>query len=106
MPRTTALGDTNKYPKVIHPRDPDSGKPVTEPRNFFTSKIKTGKNDEVYIGADRRDFRKLMPDVAKEIYVAKADYNATNCPYDQSAVLHAGKRTFVKNGYAQLGGHE
>lgn len=82
MPSTTALGDTNKYPKVIHPRDPDTGKPVTEPRNFFTSKIKTGKNDEVYIGADRRDFRKKMPDVAKEIYVAKSDYIATNCPYD------------------------
>ena len=106
MPSTTALGDTTKYPKIIHPRDSDTGKPVTEPRNFFTSKIKTGKSDEVYIGADKRDFRNKMPDVNKEIYVAKSNYVANNCPYDQTAVKDAGKRTFVKNGYAQIGGHE
>jgi len=33
MPTTTALGETNKYPKTKHARDPDNGKPVTEPRN-------------------------------------------------------------------------
>ena len=82
MPTTNALGDTNMYPKTTHPKDPDSGKPVTAPRNFFTNKGKKGKNDEVYIGADRRDFRKIMPDVSKEIYVAKASYVATNNPYD------------------------
>lgn len=82
MPTTNALGDTSKYPKVIHPRDPDSGKPVTEPRNFFTNKHKTGKSDEIYIGADKRDFIKKMPDVNKEIYVAKSSYVANNCTYD------------------------
>lgn len=82
MPTTNALGDTSKFPKVIHPRDPDSGKPVTEPRNFFTNKHKTGKNDEVYIGSDKRDFIKKMPDVNKEIYVAKSSYVANNCTYD------------------------
>tara|TARA_B100000780_G_scaffold189331_1_gene133210 strand:+ start:314 stop:598 length:285 start_codon:yes stop_codon:yes gene_type:complete len=87
MPTTTALGETNKFPKVIHPRDPENGKPVTEPRNFFTNKHKTGKGDEVYIGGDVRDFKKLMPDVNKEIYVAKNSYVANNCQYDQTAVL-------------------
>lgn len=85
MPSTTALGDTNKYPKTIHPRDADSGKPITEPRNFFTTKIKTGKSDEVYIGADKRDFKKHMPDTAKERYIAESSYVATKNPYDQSA---------------------
>jgi len=99
MPTTTALGDTNKYPKTVHARDPDSGKPVTEPRNFFTSKIKTGKSDEVYIGADKRDFKKKMPDVAKERYVQESTYVSKGCPYDQTAVHQAGKRTFVKNGF-------
>lgn len=106
MPTTTALGETYKYPKKLHPRDPDTGKPITEPRNFFTSKIKTGRNDEVYIGADKRDFKKHMPDVAKEIYVAKSSYVATGDPYDQSAKLNIAKRTFVKNGYQSLGGHD
>ena len=77
MPSTTALGETNKFPKKLHPRDPDTGKPLTEPRNFFTTKIKTGKSDEVYIGADKRDFKKKMPDVNKEIYVQKSTYIAT-----------------------------
>ena len=77
MPSTTALGETNKFPKVLHARDADTGKPITEPRNFYTSKIKKGANDEVYIGADRRDFKKKMPDVNKEIYVAKSSYIAT-----------------------------
>lgn len=85
MPTTTALGDTTKYPKVVHPRDPDTGKPLTQPRNFYTSKIKTGKSDEVYIGADRRDFKKKMPEMAKERYVQKSTYVATGNPYDQSA---------------------
>ena len=62
MPTTTALGETNKYPKTTHPKDPESGKPITEPRNFYTSKTKVGKSDEVYIGADRRDFKKKMPE--------------------------------------------
>lgn len=69
MPTTTALGDTNKFPKTLHARDPETGKPLTEPRNFFTAKIKQGKSDEVYIGADKRDFKKKMPDVDKERYV-------------------------------------
>jgi hypothetical protein len=58
MPTTTALGETNKYPKVKHARDPDNGKPITEPRNFYTTNIKTGRADEIYIGADKRDFKK------------------------------------------------
>ena len=82
MPTTTALGDTHKYPKTTHARDADTGKPLTQPRNFYTSKVKTGKSDEVYIGADNREFKKKMPDVAKEIYVAKSSYVATNNPYD------------------------
>ena len=85
MPTTTALGETNKFPHKLHPRDADTGKPITEPRNFYTTKIKTGKSDEVYIGADKRDFKKKMPDVAKEIYVASSSYVATKNPYDQSA---------------------
>ena len=82
MPTTTATGDTNKYPKTTHPKDAETGKPVTELPNFRTNPIKKGKNDEVYIGADRRDFIKKMPDVNKEIYIAKSSYVATNNPYD------------------------
>ena len=56
------------YVMTKHARDPDTGKPVTAPRNFFTSKGKLGKNDEVYIGADRKDFKKKMSDLSKEMY--------------------------------------
>lgn len=56
MPSTTALGETNKFPKTIHERDPETGKPVTEPRNFYAKKGKLGKTDAVYIGADKREF--------------------------------------------------
>ena len=85
MPTTNALGETNKYPKTTHAKDPDNGKPLIEPVSFRTNPMKKGKNDEVYIGADFRDFRKKMPDVAKEIYVAKSSYVATGDPYNQSA---------------------
>jgi hypothetical protein len=47
-----------------------------------------------------------MPDVAKEIYVAKSSYNATGDLYNTSGAANASKRTFVKNGYQTLGGHE
>ena len=45
MSTTNALGETNKYPKVIHERDEETGKPLTEPRNLFAMKGKTGSND-------------------------------------------------------------
>ena len=82
MPTTTALGDTNKYPKTTHARDPDTGKPVTELKNFYTTKIKKGKNDEVYIGRDKKDFRNKMSDAAKEMNPPKPSYVATGCLYD------------------------
>jgi hypothetical protein len=104
MPTTTALGETNKYPKTKHARDPDNGKPVTEPRNFYTASIKKGNNDSVYIGSDVRDFIKKMPDVAKEIYVAKSSYVATGNLYVENRNI--GKRSFTKGGYQSVGGHD
>jgi len=104
MPTTTALGETNKYPKTKHGRDPDTGKPLTEPRNFYTSNIKKGKNDTVYIGSDVKDFKKHMPDVAKEIYVANSSYVATGNLYQMPK--NVGQRSFLKGGYASKGGHD
>jgi len=104
MPTTTALGETNKYLKTKHARDPDTGKPVTEPRNFFTNPIKKGANDNVYIGADKKDFINKMPDVAKEIYVAKASYVATGNLYQMPK--NVGQRSFLKGGYQSKGGHD
>ena len=69
MPTTTALGDTTKFTKTTHAKDPETGKPITAPRNFFTNKTKQGKHDEVYIGADRH-FRKVMLDFATYISFA------------------------------------
>ena len=68
MPTTTALGETNKFPKITHARDAETNKPVTEPRNFYAKKGKTGANDDCYIGADTRDFKRIMPDTNKGIY--------------------------------------
>lgn len=56
MSTTNALGENNMFPKTTHERDPDSGKPVTELRNFYAKKGKLGKTDDVYIGSDGRDF--------------------------------------------------
>lgn len=39
-----------------------------------------------------------MPDLAKEMYVAKASYIATGNPYPKGTD-NSNKRTFVKNGY-------
>lgn len=100
MPTTNALGETYKYPKTTHPKDPDTGKPITQPVSFRTNPPKKGKNDTVYIGADVKDFIKKMPDVAKEIYVAKSSYIATGDLYNTSGAANASKRTFVKNGFA------
>ena len=75
MPLTNALGETNQFDHKKPPRDPETNKPFTAPRNFYTNKGKTGINDEVYIGANMKDFKSKMPQTAKEIYVAKAAYN-------------------------------
>lgn len=104
MPTTTALGETNKFPKTTHAKDPESGKPVTEPRNFYAKKMKTGKNDDCYIGSDNRDFKKIMPDTNKGIYQASSSYVTTNDPYKSAA--GAGLRTLMKNGHQIVGKHE
>lgn len=104
MPTTTALGETNKFPKTTHAKDPESGKPVTEPRNFYAKKGKTGKNDDAYIGADNREFKKIMPEANAGIYKAASSYVTTNDPYKPSA--GAGLRTLMKNGHIIMGKHD
>lgn len=104
MPTTTALGETNKFPKTTHAKDPESGKPVTEPRNFYAKKGKTGQNDDAYIGADNREFKKIMPEANAGIYKASVSYTTTNDPYKPS--YGAGLRTLMKNGHQIMGKHE
>ena len=103
MTTTNALGETNKYPKTFHERDADTGKPITEPRNLYAMKGKTGANDEVYIGSDKRHFIKGMTEDKKDTYVAEHSYIATGDPYKPPDKFG---RPMVKNGYEIIGGHE
>ena len=43
QPVSTAIGDTNKYVPTAARRDKESGDVITEPRNFYTTKGKSGK---------------------------------------------------------------
>lgn len=82
QPVSTAIGDTNNFKKVLPPRD-DSGLVVTQPKNFYTTKMKAGKGEDVYF--------------------AKGTYNCRGDPFKQVAL--DSMRSNVKNGWEKAG-HE
>ena len=43
QPPPIAVGETNMYPKTIPPKDADTGKPVTMPRNIYPRSNLKGK---------------------------------------------------------------
>ena len=58
QPLTNAVGDDGQYKKLMRttyaltsdPRDPNTHKPLTQPRNFFTSPTKSGQGKSSYFG--------------------------------------------------------
>jgi hypothetical protein len=48
MPVSVAIGETNKYPPKKANRDPEDGKPIIGPRNFYTRPVHAGKDDRIY----------------------------------------------------------
>lgn len=46
---STAIGETNKFKDKPARRNED-GEVETEPRNFYTTKMKAGKAEDVYFG--------------------------------------------------------
>ena len=57
QPLTTAVGDDGQYKKKIRtnfltsdPRDPNTHKPLTQARNFYTSPTKNGQGKSQYFG--------------------------------------------------------
>ena len=47
QPVSTAIGETNKY-KQKPPRRNEDGEVETEPRNFYTQRMRKGKDEKVY----------------------------------------------------------
>jgi hypothetical protein len=47
QPVSTAIGETNKYKTKPSKRNED-GEVETEPRNFYTTRMKTGKSEKVF----------------------------------------------------------
>jgi len=43
QPVSTAIGDNHKYVPIAPRRDPEDGLVMTDPRNFYTTKGKSGK---------------------------------------------------------------
>jgi hypothetical protein len=43
QPPPVAIGETNKYPKIIPEREEGGTKPATAPRNFYTGSLLKGK---------------------------------------------------------------
>lgn len=60
QPITTAVGDNGAYKKklrnlffITDPRDPSNNKPLTQPKNFYTSPIKSGRGNSGYFEPHR-----------------------------------------------------
>ena len=83
LPASTAIGDNASYAKK-KPRRTEEGDVETEPRNFYTAKMKSGQSDDVYF--------------------MRPSYVATGDPFKQAA-LNAMGRTEVKDGHIKAG-HE
>lgn len=80
QPVSTAVGDTNKYKKVIPKRD-DDGKVATAPKNFYTGPMKMGKSEDVYF--------------------EKADYLCRGDPFRMAAIQSM--RSTTKDGHLKAG---
>ena len=57
QPLTNAVGDDGPYKKkirtllfIVDPRDPNTHKPLTQARNFFTSPTRSGQGKSSYFG--------------------------------------------------------
>lgn len=82
QPVSTAIGDTNTYKKLIPKRDED-GTVMMGPKNFYTTKGKAGK--------------------AEDVYFQKTDFICRGDPFKQAAMQSM--RTEVKDGWEKAG-HE
>ena len=83
QPASTAIGDTNAYPNK-EPRRNADGEVITEPRNFYTKRMRGGKDEGVYF--------------------EKGHYNCIGDPFKMAASTMMG-RGGVKDGF-KLGGHD
>ncbi len=84
QPVSNAIGETNDYGKKVHPaKDQETGKPITEPRNFFTKKGEKGP------AIDR-------------CLIGKPGYTAVGDPYRMRSANDA-MRTVVKDGHLKAG---
>jgi len=83
LPASTAIGDNATY-KPKKPRITEDGEVETDPRNFYTTKMKSGQADDVYF--------------------MRPTYVATGDPFKQAALLQMG-RSEVKDGHLKAG-HE
>jgi hypothetical protein len=83
-PTSNAIGETNDYGRKPHPpKDEENGKPITEPRNFFT------KNGEKGPAIDRT-------------LIGKPGYISVGDPYRMRSANDA-MRTHVKDGHTKAG---
>lgn len=80
QPASTAIGDNNKYPTKTANKDED-GKVIIGPRNFYTTKMKRGKDDSVFF--------------------SRPSYVCTGDLYRQNS--HNGLRTIKKDGHVAAG---
>jgi hypothetical protein len=85
QPVSNAIGETNRFPRKKANRDPEDGKPIIGPRNFYTRPVKKGRTDGIYF--------------SKQSYVAVGD------PYQQ--LSNVGLRTTLNDEARKLkGGHD
>ena len=77
---STAVGDTN-FSVPVKPRRDEEGAVITEPRNFYTTKMKTGKTDA-------------------QLFM-RPSYTTTGDPFKQVAKMAL--RTTVKDGHVKAG---
>ena len=77
---STAVGDTN-FSVPVKPRRDEDGAVITEARNFYTTKMKTGKTDSQLF--------------------SRPSYVSTGDPFKQVAKMSL--RTTVKDGHIKAG---
>ena len=81
QPASNAIGDTNVYPNKVRNLDPDTGKPQTGPRNFYTKRMRGGKDEGVYF--------------------ERGHYNCIGDPFKMAASTMVGRK-----GDFRKGGHD
>jgi hypothetical protein len=82
QPASNAIGDTNAYPTKLARKDAD-GEVITDPRNFYTKRMRAGK--------------------AEDVYFSKGTYNCIGDPFVMAGKMSM--RTMVKDSYLK-GGHD